>query len=100
MWHAYNLVREGDKVTASTFRKVAKDTGTGADSEKIKLTLTVEVEGIEFDPEGEATGWQLCHGMCGMQTCRPSAGSEHMRSFYHTECLQSTLPSAQVALCA
>jgi protein pelota len=52
MWHAYNLVREGDKVTASTFRKVAKDSGTGADSEKIKLTLTVEVEGIEFDPEG------------------------------------------------
>ncbi len=39
-------------MTASTFRKVAKDSGTGADSEKIKLTLTVEVEGIEFDPEG------------------------------------------------
>jgi hypothetical protein len=66
MWHAYNLVREGDKVTASTFRKVAKDTGTGADSEKIKLTLTVEVEGIEFDPEGEFSGcpggWQQQQG--------------------------------------
>jgi hypothetical protein len=54
MWHAYNLVRVGDRVTATTFRKVAKDSGTGTDSEKVKLTLTVQVEGVEFDPEG---GW-------------------------------------------
>lgn len=52
MWHAYNLIREGDHVTATTFRKVAKDTGTGADSERIKLKLTILVEGVEFDPEG------------------------------------------------
>lgn len=52
MWHVYNLVREGDQVTATTFRKVAKDTGTGAESERVKVKLTVQVEGIEFDPEG------------------------------------------------
>lgn len=52
MWHAYNLIREGDHVTATTFRKVAKDSGVGADSERVKLKLTVEVEGVEFDAEG------------------------------------------------
>lgn len=53
MWHVYNLVRQGDCVTATTLRKVAKETGTGAESERVKIRLTVQVEGIEFDPEGE-----------------------------------------------
>lgn len=52
MWHVYNLVRAGDRVTATTFRKVAKDSGTGAESERVKVKLTVAVEGVEFDPEG------------------------------------------------
>lgn len=43
MWQLYNLVREGDDVTATTFRKVARDVGLGAESEKVKLTLTVKV---------------------------------------------------------
>lgn len=54
MWHVYNLVREGDQVTATTFRKVSKDAAAGSESERIKLKLTVKVEGIEFDPEGES----------------------------------------------
>lgn len=53
MWHVFNLVREGDRVTGTTFRKVAKDSGTGAESERVKLRLTIQVEGVEFDPEGE-----------------------------------------------
>ncbi|GAX81344.1 hypothetical protein CEUSTIGMA_g8775.t1 [Chlamydomonas eustigma] len=52
MWHAFNLIREGDQVTATTFRKISKDTGVGADSERIKLKLTVIVEVVEFDAEG------------------------------------------------
>ena len=48
----FNLIREGDHVTATTFRKVSKETGTGAESERIKIKLTVEVEAIEFDAEG------------------------------------------------
>jgi protein pelota len=52
MWHAFNLVRAGDTVTATTFRKVARDAGAGVESERVKLTLTVEVEGVDFDPEG------------------------------------------------
>ena len=52
MWHVFNLIREGDHVTATTFRKVSKETGTGAESERIKIKLTIEVEAIEFDAEG------------------------------------------------
>ncbi|KAG2487184.1 hypothetical protein HYH03_014162 [Edaphochlamys debaryana] len=52
MWHVYNLAREGDHVTATTFRKVLLDKGTGAESERLKLKLTLQVEGIEFDAEG------------------------------------------------
>jgi stalled ribosome rescue protein Dom34 len=54
MWQVYNLVRGGDLVTATTFRKVAKDSGTGAESERVKMKLTIQVEGVEFDPEGTA----------------------------------------------
>jgi protein pelota len=52
MWHVFNLVREGDHVTGTTFRKVAKESGTGAESERVKIKLTIQVEGVEFDPEG------------------------------------------------
>ena len=42
VWHAYHLVREGDSVTATTFRKVIRETG-GADgakeSEKVKIKV-------------------------------------------------------------
>ncbi|GIL69796.1 hypothetical protein Vretifemale_597 [Volvox reticuliferus] len=52
MWHVYNLAREGDHITATTFRKVQVDKGTGADTERLKLKLTLQVETIEFDAEG------------------------------------------------
>ena len=52
LWHAYNLIREGDQVTATTYRKVSRDNGVGSNSERVKLTLTIEVEGIEYDGEG------------------------------------------------
>jgi stalled ribosome rescue protein Dom34 len=56
MWHAYNLILEGDQVTATTFRKVAASTGEsgkGSASERVKIKLTIEVESIDFDPEGK-----------------------------------------------
>eukprot|EP01024_Parvocaulis_polyphysoides_P072707 TRINITY_DN925_c0_g4_i1.p1 TRINITY_DN925_c0_g4~~TRINITY_DN925_c0_g4_i1.p1 ORF type:complete len:382 (+),score=57.13 TRINITY_DN925_c0_g4_i1:127-1272(+) len=52
MWHAYNLIRTGDHITATTFRKIQKDTGTGSSSEKVKLKLTLQIEDVDFDPEG------------------------------------------------
>ena len=39
-------------MTATTFRKVARDNGMGSDSERVKLKLTVQVEGIEYDAAG------------------------------------------------
>lgn len=53
MWHVYNLVRAGDHVTATTFRKVQRDLGAGTESERVKLKLTIAVESVDFDPEGE-----------------------------------------------
>jgi hypothetical protein len=67
MWHVYNLVREGDRVTGTTFRKVAKDSGTGAESERVKIKLTIQVEGVEFDPEGVRNALVFAcfaHGCC------------------------------------
>ena len=54
MWHAYNLIREGDTVTATTFRKVQKDSGgtSAVASERIKIKLTIKVEEVDFDAEG------------------------------------------------
>lgn len=53
LWHAFNLIREGDRVEATTFRKVQRDTGTGAESERVKLRLMIAVEGVEYDAEGQ-----------------------------------------------
>lgn len=55
----YNLVRAGDHVTATTFRKVARDTGTGSEAERVKIRLTIAVEDVDFDPEGE-NGCLIC----------------------------------------
>lgn len=53
MWHAYNLVRPGDAVTATTFRKVAAPPGSaGGASERVKMTLRVAVESTEYDADG------------------------------------------------
>ncbi|EFN59828.1 hypothetical protein CHLNCDRAFT_29371 [Chlorella variabilis] len=53
LWHAYNLILEGDRVEATTFRKVQKDLGTGSESERVKLKLMVAVQGVEYDAEGQ-----------------------------------------------
>jgi len=52
MWHAYNLLSEGDWVKSSTVRKVVHSTATGSTSStKKRITLTLEVETVDFDPE-------------------------------------------------
>ena len=62
LWHAYNLIREGDVVTATTFRKVQRDLGAGSESEKVKLRLSVEVETVDFDPDGASEVLPSTHG--------------------------------------
>lgn len=52
MWHAYNLIAEGDAVTASTVRKVLTESSTGSStSSRVRTTLTIRVENIDFDTQ-------------------------------------------------
>lgn len=52
MWHAYNLISEGNIVRASTIRKVQQETSTGSSSSnRIRTTLTIKVENIDFDTQ-------------------------------------------------
>lgn len=52
MWHAYNLISEGDSVTASTVRKVQTESATGSStSNRVRTTLTIKVETIDFDTQ-------------------------------------------------
>ena len=60
MWHLYNLLAKGDVVTAVTFRKVdlsggnASAFGGSTNQQRVKMTLSVKVEAIEYD--GKAIG--------------------------------------------
>ncbi|VVC92657.1 unnamed protein product [Leptidea sinapis] len=52
MWHAFNLIAEGDAVTASTVRKVQNESSTGSStSSRVRTTLTISVENIDFDTQ-------------------------------------------------
>lgn len=53
MWHAYNLIHEGDEIEAWTHRKVAKMTKDGpvrGSSERKLLKLKLKVESVDFEP--------------------------------------------------
>ena len=52
MWHVYNLVSgdSGDRIKAPTVRKVQHETASGGtDSQRVRLTLEVVVEHVDFD---------------------------------------------------
>ena len=54
MWHAFNLIQEGDAVRASTIRKVTTESNTGSrTSDRVRTILTVQVETIDFDTQVE-----------------------------------------------
>ncbi len=50
LWHLHNLVRSGDHVRASTYRReeVKTDKVRPERGEKVRVTLTIRVEGVEF----------------------------------------------------
>ncbi|KAK8251491.1 translation factor pelota [Phyllosticta capitalensis] len=58
MWHAFNLIRPGDKLYAEAIRKVAKttggvDTGKGKSAtttKRVHTRLTIQVTKTDFDP--------------------------------------------------
>ena len=52
MWHAYNLIMEGNIVRASTIRKVQTESATGSStSNRVRTVLTIQVENIDFDTQ-------------------------------------------------
>jgi len=52
MWHAYNLISEGDSVRSTTIRKVQSESATGSStSNRVRTTLTICVESIDFDTQ-------------------------------------------------
>ena len=53
MWHAYNLITEGDQLRASTFRKVQQESSTGSSSSsRVRTVVTIQVEATDFDLGG------------------------------------------------
>ena len=69
MWHVFNLLRAGDRVEATTFRKVSKGAGgashaadhglgghggSGADTVRVRVKLRLDVESVEYAGDGEA----------------------------------------------
>ncbi|XP_049531755.1 protein pelota isoform X3 [Anopheles darlingi] len=54
IWHAYNLIAEGDQVRGSTIRKVQNESSTGSSSSsRVRTTLTISVEAIDFDTQAQ-----------------------------------------------
>ena len=52
MWHLYNLIAPGDRVQATTVRKVSHDSASGErESERVKVKLTVAVEAVDYDAD-------------------------------------------------
>lgn len=52
MWHAYNLIAVGDRLRSTTIRRVQTESATGSvSSNKVRTTLSIAVEGIEFDTQ-------------------------------------------------
>ena len=52
MWHIFNLLAKGDLLRATTFRKVVTESSTGSTkAQRKRVTLTVAVEDIDFDPQ-------------------------------------------------
>ncbi|KAJ9078977.1 Translation factor pelota [Entomophthora muscae] len=51
VWHVYNLISKGDQLKSSTERRIRLDGATGsADSTRLKLTITISITDIVFDP--------------------------------------------------
>ena len=64
LWHAYNLIVQGDKVTATTFRKVVREsssTGSTA-ADRRRMTLTVLVHRCRFDQEATSCTLRVTGG--------------------------------------
>lgn len=49
LWHLYHIISIGDKVRATTIRKVSKESSSGTISnERIKISLTIQVDKVDY----------------------------------------------------
>ncbi|OEH74152.1 cell division related protein [Cyclospora cayetanensis] len=63
VWFLYNFVAQGDKVSASTIRKVQKETASGGvASEAKRVTLSIKVSSCEF--EGTSARLRISGHIC------------------------------------
>lgn len=52
MWHAYNIIRPTDLLTASAIRRVTTESSTGStSSQRVHTNLTIRVKSLDFDPQ-------------------------------------------------
>ncbi|XP_047498653.1 protein pelota-like [Penaeus chinensis] len=50
MWHAYNIINEGDCLRTTTTRKVQQESATGSStSSRVRTTITIQVLDIHYD---------------------------------------------------
>jgi protein pelota len=54
MWHVYNFVVVGDNLTATTVRRVQKETDTSSMSDRKRIRITIQVESVSFNPGAES----------------------------------------------
>lgn len=76
LWHVYHLVAIGDQLTSKTFRRIQKETagGTSNESERVKITVTIQVEKVDFDPGAET---MRVAGPCIAENVHIKMGSYH-----------------------
>ncbi|QDZ20797.1 pelota mRNA surveillance protein [Chloropicon primus] len=81
IWHLYNIIVVGDVVTSSTFRKVdlssnsGNELGGSSNQQRVRLTLAVKVEAIEYD--GEAAELRLRGRVTNEASDQVRVGSYH-----------------------
>ncbi|KAG9510000.1 Protein pelota, partial [Fragariocoptes setiger] len=52
LWQIYNLIQPGDQIRAPTMRKVINESATSSTAQRVKVTLTLSAEKIDYDAEG------------------------------------------------
>lgn len=78
LWHAYNLINEGDEVRATAVRRITSESSTGStDSHRIRLNLTIRVDKIIFSASPSSTEDALANGgtSAGATAAAASAGA-------------------------
>ncbi|ORE01706.1 hypothetical protein BCV72DRAFT_309777 [Rhizopus microsporus var. microsporus] len=75
MWHVYNLISKGDMIKATTIRRLQSESSTGSStSQRIRLTLTITVENVDFDP---VVGLLRINGRVSSENTFVKMGSYH-----------------------